>query len=57
MGGGALALPFEVYSIDAAARPYGPEVSQHIFKTDACHLPFKDESFDSVDDKRFRTLR
>ena len=52
-----LHYPFEIYGIDAAPRPYGPEVSQHIFKADACHLPFKDESFDSVDDKRFRTLR
>jgi SAM-dependent methyltransferase len=46
--GALLHYQYEIYGIDAAARPYGPEVAQHIFKADACHLPFKDQSFDTV---------
>lgn len=46
--GTLLQYGFEIYGIDAAPRPYGPAVSHHIFKADACHLPFKDQSFDTV---------
>ena len=46
--GTLLQYGFEIYGIDAAPRPYGPAVSHYIFKADACHLPFKDQSFDTV---------
>ena len=46
--GALLHYPYEIYGIDAAPRPYNLEVSQHVIKADARHLPFKDQSFDTV---------
>jgi SAM-dependent methyltransferase len=39
---------YKIYGIDLSPRPCRAEVSHCLIKGDACHLPFKDESFDTV---------
>ncbi len=39
---------YEAYGLDRAPRYYASVSSRQIMKGDACHLPFKDQSFDTI---------
>jgi SAM-dependent methyltransferase len=46
--GALLQHGYESYGLDLAPEPYGANISNYLIKGDASHLPFKDQSFDTV---------